>query len=557
MLSELYIENIAIIEKTSIQFDHGFNVLTGETGAGKSILIGSINAILGERVSRDIVRTGAERAVVTAVFSDIQNSVLEYLDEKGFILEDGEPLIISREINSDGRSYCRILGRPTSASMLRELGGLLINIHGQHDNQSLLSQDKHMDFIDLYGDLDLYLKKYQKSYEKLVQIQNKLSSIDIDENQKQNRIEALTYQIDEIESVGLSESEEIDLINQHKFIQNSTKILESLNLAYEALLSDDDQNIGAVENIDTAANSLENIQDFLGDYENIVERLREIYYETKEISSDISDLLSSVDFDDSKADEVESRLDIIYRIKRKYSMDVSTILNYLNECKKELIEISTLDETKAELEKELENVKNQTQKYADDLTKKRISAIKHFTGMVCEQLKFLDMPNVVLTYLHEKGSLRRSGQDTLYFLISTNKGEAPKSLAKIASGGELSRIMLSIKSVLADKDTIKTLIFDEIDTGVSGRAAQKIGEKLSLLSNGRQVICITHLPQIAAMADTHMLIEKNTLSSKTFTSVVKLDREQRKHELGRIIAGDKITPLLLQNVEEMLQSSGK
>lgn len=560
MLSELYIENIAIIQKTSINFDQGFNVLTGETGAGKSILIGSINTILGERVSRDIVRTGCEKASVTAVFTDVSENVKSFLKDKDFSCEDGEALIISREISVDGRSSCRILGKPVSVSMLRDLGAMLINIHGQHDNQQLLSADKHMHFIDLFGDLEKYILNYQKSYNNLVNIQNKLDEIDIDQTEKLNRIDILTYQINEIEMANLSENEEQQLLAEQKMLLNSTKIMSALNDAHGALFGnddDDENNAGAVELLDLAASNMEEVKDFLENTEKTVSRLREIYYETNEIANDISLILSKIDFDASRIDTVEERLDTIYRLKRKYGHSVSEVLTHLEQCKIDLSDIEMMDDRKIILEKELAIAKSETEKYADILTEKRIGAVKRFTKLVCDELRFLDMPNVVLTYSHEKTAFKISGQDSLYLLISTNLGEMPKPLSKIASGGELSRIMLSIKNVLANKDDVATLIFDEIDTGVSGRAAQRIGEKLRILSSGRQVLCVTHLAQIAAMADTHLLIEKNTSNGKTYTNVVGLDRNGRIGELARIIGGDNITPILLQNAEEMLVNSIK
>ena len=558
MLNELYIENIAIIEKTSIRFENGFNVLTGETGAGKSILIGSINTILGERVSRDIVRTGSNKANVTAVFTGISHSVKNYLNDRGFMVEDGEPLIISREISTDGRSYCRILGRPSSVSTLRELGVLLMNIHGQHDNQELLSQDKHISFIDLFGELDKCIVDYKKSYEQLIATKARLDKLNVDEDEKKYKIQMLTYQINEIEAAALSENEETELVKEQKIIQNSTKILDSLTSAHTALFGDDEtDDAGAVELLGTAAHDLEVVQNFLENSETMASRLREMYYETKELAEDMSILMGGADFDTSRINDVEERLDVIYKLKRKYGATVADVLSYMEKCKTELLEIEMQDENRVLLERQIAKFKKEVQKSADILTEKRLEAVDRFTKQVCEQLKFLDMPGVVLTYFHEKTGFRPSGQDVLYFLISTNAGETPKPLSKIASGGELSRIMLSIKNVMSGKDDVDTLIFDEIDTGVSGRAAQRIGEKLFSLSRSKQVICVTHLPQIAALADNHMLIRKEVSNGKTFTKVGKLDREGRKRELARIIGGDKITSLLLKNAEEMLKNARK
>lgn len=552
MLQELFIENIAVIEKTSILLSEGFNVFTGETGAGKSVLIGSINAILGERVNRDLVRTGAEKASVTAVFSSVSPKVLKKLDELGFPTEEPD-LILSREITADGRSTCRINGRPATVGALREIGFLLINVHGQHDNQELLSQEVHLSYIDAYGELGEDVAKYQQAFSVLQQKQEAFKSLEMDEKEKQERVDLLSYQVEEIEGAQLEVGEEKQLEKDLSAIRNAAHIMEALNKAHVFLHGDDDGEMtGAVEEVDLASDALEEITDVYADVENVSNRLRELFYELEEQADVVSTLLTSFEYSPAELDSMEERLNEIQKLTRKYGNNVEEVLEYLVKSQEELENIQMADTIAEKLSEEINLQLEICQSLADQITEKRKKAAKDFCAAVGEELEFLDMGGVTLTFEHEKVPLYSKGQDKMQFLISANLGEAPKPVSKVASGGELARIMLSIKSVLADRDEVETLIFDEVDTGVSGRAAEKIGLKLREVSKGRQVISVTHLAQVAALSDEHLLIYKKTENDRTYTEVKTLSRDGRVHELARIIGGEKVTDLTLQHAEEML-----
>ncbi|SDN35367.1 DNA repair protein RecN [Acetanaerobacterium elongatum] len=555
MLSELYIDNIAVIEQTSIVLGQGFNIFTGETGAGKSILIDSINAVLGERTSKDLIRTGANKASVTALFTDISEDAVFKLQELGYEPDEGNTVLISRELTADGRANCRIGGRPATVALLRELGTYLINIHGQHDNQALLDADKHMKFIDSFGNLSADCSCYASQYEQLRTIENRLSKISTDEAEKARRVDLLKFQISEIEEAGLQPDEEDELLAKRKRIKNAARILDGLNTAYDNL-SGNEETAGGCSLVANASQALNELSAFLEDVAEMSERIGSITLELEEISNDIHEILDDFEFDPRLIDQIEYRLDTIYKLKKKYGSSVEEVLQYLEKAKQELEEIELSDELINKLTIQRAEVYEKTREAAMLLSAKRNEFATEFARRVKLELEFLDMPSVQLVISNKQGDMRPSGIDNIEFLISTNPGEPPKPLSKIASGGELSRIMLAIKTVLVGKDDVDTMIFDEIDTGVSGRAAQKIGLKLREIARGRQVICVTHLAQIAALGDHHMLIEKKVREGKTYTEVHTLSREQRMQELARIMGGDAITELMLSNADEMLKLAG-
>ncbi len=555
MLKELYIDNIAIIEQAAICLESGLNIFTGETGAGKSILIDAINAILGERTSRDLIRTGATKANVTALFTDVSPKVRALLLEFGLNAEEDGSVLMSREVTTDGRANCRIGGRPATVAMLREIGAHLINIHGQHDSRSLLDTDHHMRFIDSYGGIEPTVKIYSELYAHLKEIEERLKKINTNEAEKAHRIDLLSYQINEIDGAALKEDEEENLLAERKLITNASRILEGLNTAYQCLSGGDEAD-GGSRLISEAARSLTDVSAVYEDITQTAERLTEMAIELDEFSSDIRNILDEFEYDPRRLDQIEFRLDLIYRLKKKYGSNIAQILKYQQKASEELEEIELSGELQTRLSAEREIAYQKAIESAQLLTKMRDEAAKSFSVRVKTELVFLDMPNVVFSVSNTKGELRSSGRDNIELQISTNPGEPPKPISKIASGGELSRIMLAIKNVLANSDDIDTMIFDEIDTGVSGRAAQKIGLKLREISKGRQVICVTHLPQIAALGDHHLLIEKKVRDDKTFTEVHPLDHEKRKYELARMMGGDVITELTLSSADEMLKLAG-
>lgn len=551
MLTSLKIENVAIIESAAIEFGCGLNVLTGETGAGKSIVIDSINAILGERTSRDIIRTGAQSAKVYAVFEDVNERVRNFLDENGIDCEDGV-LIINRTLSREGKNVCRINGAPVTVSMLREIGGELIDIHGQHDNQSLLSPEKHCGFVDSFaGNADL-ITVYREKYGRLCEIRSKLKKLTTDESSKSQRIDFLTYQIDELEKAEITIGERDELKARKSLINNSQKVIESLNIAYEALKADG----AGIDMITDAESEIANASAYMETLGEASEKITDIRYELEDIAETVRDAMTEVDFDPSELEDIDERLDLLYRLSKKYGDTEEEMLEYLEKARAELDNIAFSEERVKELQKQEKEALAETETAACKLTESRKTAGEKLSNAICSELEFLDMPNVRFVVKCNDIGLTENGKDEIEFLISANAGEEPKPLAKIASGGELSRIMLAIKNVLAETDGVDTMIFDEIDTGVSGRAAQKIAMKLRSASKGRQVICVTHLAQIAAQGDVHLYISKSVSDGKTYTNIKSLIEEERVAEIARIMGGMEITKLQLESAREMLANAG-
>ena len=547
MLAKLKIENIAIIELADIDFEDGFNVMTGETGAGKSIIIDSINAVTGERTSKELIRTGAESGKVSAVFENTGGGVSKLLEEMGIECDDS--VILSRLIKKDGKNICTVNGNPVTVSTLKAIGSHLINIHGQHDSQSLLQPENHCSFIDDFGENQSLIEKYTKSYENLLDIQSKIRSIDTDEQQKARRIDMLTYQINELEEAEITVGETETLTQRRSFLRNAQDIIDALNSAYESLMADG----GGIDSVSDAAYELENAAGMYDGAAAVSQRITDAKYELEDCCSEIRSLLSSAESDPDELDEVEERLDLLKRMSSKYGATEEKMLAFLENAKAELESINLSAERLEQLEKEKEKVLAETKQLADKLTQRRQKAGEQLSKRICSELKFLDMPNVRFTASRKEKPLSPDGADEIEFLISPNVGEEPKPLAKIASGGELSRIMLAIKNVLSGNSD-ETMIFDEIDTGVSGSAARKIAEKLSQVSQGRQVICVTHLAQIAAQADCHFMIDKFVKNRKTFTRVTHLDYNGRTEELARLMgAGDDKTAFI-KSAQELLRN---
>lgn len=551
MLTSLKIENVAIIESAAIEFGCGLNVLTGETGAGKSIVIDSINAILGERTSREIIRTGAQSAKVYAVFEDVNENVKAFLDENGIDCEDGV-LIINRTLNRDGKNICRLNGAPVTVSMLRELGGELIDIHGQHDSQSLLSPEKHCGFVDGFAENSGLISDYREKYRRLCEIRNSLKKLTTDESSKSQRIDFLTYQIDELEKSDITPGERDELKARKALINNSQKVMDSLNTAYMALKADG----AGIDMISNAETEIANASEYMDSLGEASEKITDIRYELDDIAELVRDAMSEIEYDPSELDDIEERLDLLYRLSKKYGENEEEMLEYLAKAREELESISFSEEKVRELQKQEKTALVEAEAAADRLTESRKTAGEKLSRAICSELEFLDMPNVRFVVKLEDIGLTENGRDGVEFLISANVGEEPKPLAKIASGGELSRIMLAIKNVLAETDGVDTMIFDEIDTGVSGRAAQKIAMKLRSASKGRQVICVTHLAQIAAQGDVHLYISKSVSDGKTYTNIKSLIEEERVSEIARIMGGMEITQLQLESAREMLGNAG-
>lgn len=553
MLNKLYIENIAVIERAEIDFNNGLNVLTGETGAGKSILVDSIMAVLGERTSRELIRTGASSAYVSAEFTDIGKAAREKLESLGYDCPDNS-IMLGREIKTDGRGVFRINGRPSGAASLKEAGHLLIDIHGQHDSQALLDADKHIIYLDSMLPDKSVIEAYRQSFTEYKETLSALKNICRDEGEKARRIDMLRYQINEIESADLTIGETESLIKRRDICLNAEKILSAENEAHYAL-SGDDSFSGALSALQQAVSSLEEISAYSDDIRTLAERLNSLSIELEDAADELRDQREMFDFDPYELENIMARLDLLKRIAKKYG-DEEQALEYLSAAQKELEQIELSDERRSELEEECEKLLIKAKKHAEILHKARLETAKLFADRVCGELKYLDMPNVVFTVDFGSHELSEQGADAVEFLISANAGEPPKPIQKIASGGELSRIMLAIKNVLAEHDSVDTLIFDEIDTGVSGRAAHKIGVKLKETSCNRQIICITHLAQIAANADSHMLISKHVDAGRTFTVVEPLDYDQRVRELARISGGEHITEAALTSSRELLEQAG-
>ncbi len=551
MLSQLFIKNVAVIESASIDFENGFNVFTGETGAGKSILIDSINAVLGGRTSRDLVRTGSEKAHVSAVFTNISKEAEKLLEELGYDIE--EELMISREISSEGKSVCKVNMRPATASVLKQLSSVLIDVHGQHDSAILQNPELHIGYIDSFGNTEKELSEYHESYKELKNIEREIKKISEDDTDKAARIDMLKFQIGEIEAAAIEDGEEDELLALSKRIKSSENIMELISETVSAL-DGNENGTGALEGMETAIENCAKLAEFFPQYEGLSEKFKEMYYEFEEFANDVKDNADELDFDPALQNRTERRLDQIFRLKRKYGGSVEEMLKYYEKAVNELENIEFSEERLEKLQKEYKLRFSETEKLADVLTKKRHSAAEAFEKAVADELSYLNMPNVKFSVNFEETEFTSSGKDNLEFYIAANAGEPLKPLTKIASGGELSRIMLSIKNVLADKDNVDTLIFDEVDTGISGSAAQKVGKKLKQVSGGRQIICVTHLAQVAAYADNHMLISKSTENGRTFTSVESLDKNGRVNELARIMGGN-LTDALKKSAEELLELS--
>ncbi len=553
MLSELYIENLAVIEKATIDFSDKLNVFTGETGAGKSILINGINAILGQRVTKDIVRTGTDKAVISALFTDIGDNVLQVLDELGISAEDGQ-LFLTREIRSDGGSVARVNSRAVNVSVLKAIGETLVTIHGQHDNQILMAPERHIEILDSYAESEALIEDYHSSFRELQSIAKKINKIKTEQSKKEFRMAELADIVEEINALNIHEGEDKEIEAELNISKNAVAISEALYMAKQ-LLSGDDDTDGAVEMTQRASKSVEGYTDIMTEISPIYDRLSSAAIEMEDISEEIGSLLDSLDIDPKRYDYLNQRSDELRRIMKKYGPELDDVLTTLENSQNELDELSGAEQSLDELNKEKERLLAEVSKKAKALSDHRKKAGERFVSQVTEELEFLNMPKVKLVVQQKTGKLTINGMDSIEFLISANLGEEPKPIAKIASGGELSRIMLALKNVIAEKDSIGTLIFDEIDTGVSGRAAQKIGIKLKQISRLRQVLCVTHLAQMAVMAENHLLIEKNIQGDRTVTTVRTLDHEQRKYEIARIMGGENITELMLENAEQYLKDA--
>lgn len=554
MLKNLYIENIAVIEKTTIDFTTGLNVLTGETGAGKSIVIDSINAILGNRTSRDLIRNGAESAFVSAEFDDLSESALVALEEFGFQSEEDGSVLIQRELTLSGKGKCRINGRPASVSTLRSLGEYLIDIHGQHASYELMSPELHITYIDKLGSLEEELKQYQTVYKEYSRLRAELNKADVDESERARKIDLLRYQAEELEQADFYVGEYEELTDRKQLIENKEKIASSLNSAHE-YLNGGEESDGAVQLLQMACDSLSEIADCLPESDEITHRLQSAVYELEDCRDEVLSMFEAADAEAEDPEEIEDRLDLIYTLGKKYGSTIEEMLEFLDKARSDLEYLERYDENREELAQKCKEAEKKAAALAGELSEKRKKVSSEFTAAVKKEMTYLDMPNVELVVSQKSCALNSNGCDDIEILISTNPGEVPKPVAKIASGGELSRMMLAIKNVLSDKDQIDTLIFDEVDTGISGSAAQKVGLKLKEVSKTRQVLCVTHLSQIAALADSHFKIKKSVSNGKTYTEVTPLDHEGRRDELARIIGGVEITQATLDYAEEMLHNN--
>ena len=549
MLTSLQIENVAVIQKAEVHFEKGLNVLTGETGAGKSILIDSINAILGSRTSRDLVRTGASKAVIRAAFDGIPASVQDRLEQAGY--ERSDALLLTREISAEGKSSCRINGMPANASVLREICGGLININGQHDSVGLLNPANHQELLDAYAQNEKAYQDYRTVYRELVRVKRAMDALITDEDEKQRKIELLSYQADEIDAAALTPGEEETLTARRKVLANASAIRERIAQAYGAL-SGGDESLGGVDLLGEASNAVDAAAQLDESLAGPAGQLMDLYYMAKDLSAELVGRLENYESNDEALDEIEQRLDLIYKLKRKYGGTVEDILAFGEKARAELERIQSSQEEQEQLQAEKLRLYHLARERAEVLTQTRLKAFEELNRRISDTLDFLNMPGVRMSLHHTRGPLAGHGQDTIEFFISTNPGEAPKPLAKIASGGELSRITLAVKNALADRDAVSTVIYDEIDSGVSGKAAGKIGAVLRQSAASHQILCITHTAQIAALADCHLMIQKNVTGDRTYTEVYPLDQEGRVDALAHLISGDRVTELALANAREML-----
>ena len=555
MLSLLHIENIALIQSADIRFEPGYNVLTGETGAGKSIIIDSIGAVLGERTSRELIRTGAKSALVTAVFTQVPP--LPWLEENGIALHDGE-VLLQREIQGDGRNVCRVDGRLVTVAQLRELGRQLLNIHGQHDGQQLLDPASHLGYLDRCGGHTELLENYRTAYQAWNGLRKQIAALEMDEAERSRRVDTLNFQIRELERAQLRAGEDEELDQRRTLLRSAGKLMDALQAAEYALCGDDEGG-GVCSLLADAEGELDSVSQFSTPLEELARQVSELRSAADDAADTLRDLTREMEFSPGELDEVESRLDVLYRLKKKYGATVEEMLQYLDRCRRELDEIQYADDTIARLTKELDKARKEADRAAQSLSQQRRKAAEKLEKRVQEELRQLDMPKVRFQVefapIDNQWGLDETGMDQVQFLMSANVGEALKPIQKVASGGELARIMLALKNVLAQDDEIGTLVFDEVDTGVSGRAAQKVAEKMAQVARHKQVLCVTHLPQLAAMADTHFSVSKGEREGRTYTNLERLDRKQRREELARLIGGAAVTPALLESAEELLSQA--
>ena len=553
MLEVLHIENIAIIEEADIRFEAGFNALTGETGAGKSIVIDALSAVLGQRTSRELIRTGADKAFVSAIFSGVEPSLLA---ELGITPEEDGSLLLQREIHSDGKSVCRIGGRPVTVGQLKALGSRLLNIHGQHDGQQLLDEEEHLRLLDSFGRTESLFNAYTEKYNHFTEIQRKMQSLQMDESEKARRVDTLTYQIGELERAQLRAGEEEELSARRNLLRNAEKFISAVSEADYALNGDDsgDGALGLLRRAQDAIGAVRHLDD---GYAALYQRLEALYSEAYDVAATVEDRRESFDFSPNELDEVESRMDQLYRLKKKYGPSVEDMLAYLDRCRAELEQIEYAGDTLIRLERELAKAEQAALDAAERLSQGRRQAAEQLSAQILEELRQLDMGKIRFAADMAEKPLGPDGIDQVRFLMSANVGEELRPIHKIASGGELARIMLAMKNVLSEQDMVGTMAFDEVDTGVSGRAAQKVAEKMARISRRKQVLCVTHLPQLAAMADTHFSVEKGEQNGRTYTAVQRLDREQRRQELARLTGGSHVSQTMLDGAEELLAEAEK
>lgn len=556
MLSLLHIENIAVISQADIVFDRGFNVLTGETGAGKSIVIDAIGAIMGERTSRDLIRTGARSAQVSAVFRELPK--LDWFEQQGIFPDENGELLLERSIQSDGKNICRVNGKPLLVTQLRELGCRLLNIHGQHDGQQLLDEECHLDYLDSFGGTEKSRSNFAAAYGRVCQIRRELESIRMDDGEKARRMDTLTYQIEELERGDLKPGEEEELTARRDILRNAERLTSAIDGAWQALTGGDEGD-GVVSLLMSAQEELAQGGRFSEELASLSKQAGELRYAADDLAERVRDVRSSLEFYPGELDELESRLDVLYRLKKKYGSSVDEMLDYLERCKRELDEIQFSEEHIARLEQELEKALSEAREKGENLSRERRDAAKRLADRIRTELTQLDMPKVRFEVEFSpkdcQDGMDATGMDTVRFLMSANVGEDLKPINKIASGGELARIMLALKNVLAENDQVTTMVFDEVDTGVSGRAAGKVAQKLFQVARSKQVLCVTHLPQIAAMGDVHFSVEKGEQDGRTFTVVERLDRAQRRQELARLSGGAAVTETMLAGAEELLTAA--
>ena len=549
MLSVLHIENIAVIEQAEILFEGGFNVLTGETGAGKSIVIDAISAILGERTYRDVIRTGANRAFVSAIFTNIPQ--YDWFSENQ-VEFDPQELQVQREIYADGRNICRVNGRPVSVASLKKLGGRLINIHGQHDSQQLFDEENHLTYLDAFARDEQELEAYQQAFSAMQSVQREIQKLSMDESEKLRLVETLTFQIEEIRAANLVSGEEEQLKERRKVLQNAEKLSDALRMADEALYGGDSSD-GAAGLLSNAEHALSRVSTIGADMQTLHQKISDLMYSVQDAADELRAMRDDLSYSEGELEEIEERLDAIHKLKRKYGASVEDVLAYLAKSEQRLDEIEFASDRIETLKKREAELQKETIRQGEILREKRLSAAQAMESRICDELRQLDMPKIRFVCEFTPQQPMQTGLDSVRFLMSANVGENLKPLSKVASGGELARIMLAMKQVLAQQDGVPTLIFDEVDAGVSGRAAQKVAYKLWTVSKGRQVLCVTHLPQIAAMADAEYTVEKRVENERTYTSVLHLDESGRKQELARLIGGSMITETTLAGAAELLR----